>query len=159
MSPEQGTGDRELDGRSDIYSLGAVAYYLLTGRPPSDGQGGITVMIAHARDPVVPPSRVRADIPEELDRVVLLFRDVREVLESRWEIRQRLWIVLVSIGCGLIGPLALFPPQSCRTGTRRLHSGGKRVHSLRHRPAPPSSPRKQTREPAMKPWKQTRSAC
>ena len=41
--------------------------------------------------------------------VVLLFRDVRGALESRWEIRQRLWIVLVSIGCGLIGPLALWP--------------------------------------------------
>ena len=34
---------------------------------------------------------------------------MREVLESRWEIRQRLRIVLVSIGCGLIGPLALWP--------------------------------------------------
>jgi eukaryotic-like serine/threonine-protein kinase len=71
MSPEQATGGRELDGRSDIYSLGAVAYFLLTGRPPFEGEGGIAVMIAHARDPVVPPSRVRADIPEDLERVVL----------------------------------------------------------------------------------------
>ena len=55
MSPEQATGGRELDERSDIYSLGAVAYYLLTGRPPFDGRDGIGVMIAHARDPVVPP--------------------------------------------------------------------------------------------------------
>ena len=71
MSPEQATGGRELDERSDIYSLGAVAYYLLTGRPPFEGEGGIEVLIAHARDPVVPPSRVRADVPEDLERVVL----------------------------------------------------------------------------------------
>ena len=62
---------RELDERSDIYSLGAVTYYLLTGRAPFDGEDGIGVMIAHARDPVVPPSRVHAGIPEDLERVVL----------------------------------------------------------------------------------------
>ena len=71
MSPEQATGGRELDERSDIYSLGAVAYYLLTGRPPFEGESGLTVMIAHARDPVVPPSRVVPGIPEDLERVVL----------------------------------------------------------------------------------------
>ena len=48
-----------------------MAYYLLTGRPPFDGGDGIGVMIAHARDPVVPPSRDRAGIPEDLERVVL----------------------------------------------------------------------------------------
>jgi serine/threonine-protein kinase len=71
MSPEQATGGRKLDERSDIYSLGAVAYYLLTGRPPFEGEGGIAVLIAHARDPVIPPSRVRPDIPGDLERVVL----------------------------------------------------------------------------------------
>jgi serine/threonine-protein kinase len=71
MSPEQATGARELDERSDIYSLGAVAYSLLTGRPPFEGEGGIAVLIAHARDPVMPPSQVRAGIPEDLERVVL----------------------------------------------------------------------------------------
>ncbi len=71
MSPEQAKGDHELDGRSDIYSLGAVAYYLLTGRPPFDGVDGIGLLIAHARDPVVPPSQIRADIPEDLEGVVL----------------------------------------------------------------------------------------
>jgi eukaryotic-like serine/threonine-protein kinase len=71
MSPEQVRGGRELDGRSDLYSLGAVAYYLLTGRPPFDGEDGIGVMIAHAHDPVAPPSRGRADVPEDLEGVVL----------------------------------------------------------------------------------------
>ncbi len=71
MSPEQAKGGHELDGRSDIYSLGAVAYYLLTGRPPFQADGRTAVLIAHARDPVEPPSRVRPGIPEDLERVVL----------------------------------------------------------------------------------------
>jgi hypothetical protein len=71
MSPEQAAASRELDERSDIYSLGAVAYFLLTGQPPFKGEDGIAVMIAHARDPVVPPSQVRPGIPDDLDRVVL----------------------------------------------------------------------------------------
>ena len=72
MAPEQVMGGgRVVDERSDLYALGAVAYFLLTGRPPFDGENGIGVMIAHARDPVVPPSRDRADVPEDLERVVL----------------------------------------------------------------------------------------
>jgi serine/threonine-protein kinase len=71
MSPEQAMAGRQLDERSDIYSLGAVAYYLLTGRPPFEAGGGLGVMFAHVYDPVVPPSRVCPTIPEDLERVVL----------------------------------------------------------------------------------------
>jgi serine/threonine protein kinase len=70
-SPEQARGDRELDRRSDIYSLGAVAYHLLTGRPPFHGTGGIAVLVAHARAPVVPPSKILLGIPLDLERVVV----------------------------------------------------------------------------------------
>ncbi|SIO31288.1 serine/threonine protein kinase [Singulisphaera sp. GP187] len=71
MSPEQARGGQELDERTDIYSLGAVAYFLLTGRPPFDEPDEIGVIIAHARDPVIPPAQVCAGIPEDVDRVVL----------------------------------------------------------------------------------------
>jgi eukaryotic-like serine/threonine-protein kinase len=71
MSPEQATAGGAIDERSDIYSLGAVAYFLLTGRPPFDGEDGIEVLTALARDPVVPPSLVDARIPQDLERVVL----------------------------------------------------------------------------------------
>ena len=71
MSPEQAMGQQELDERSDIYSLGAVAYYLLTGQPPFDDVGAIGVMIAHARDPVVSLSEVNPAIPGDLERVVM----------------------------------------------------------------------------------------
>jgi serine/threonine-protein kinase len=72
LAPEQVmSGGRVVDQRSDLYALGAVAYYLLTGRPPFEGGDGIGVMVAHARDPVVPPSQLRADVPEDLEQVVL----------------------------------------------------------------------------------------
>jgi tRNA A-37 threonylcarbamoyl transferase component Bud32 len=71
MSPEQAMGETEPDARSDIYSLGAVAYYLLTGKPPFAGDKAMRVIMAHATDPVIAPSFHRADIPADLEQVVL----------------------------------------------------------------------------------------
>ena len=71
MAPEQATADRSLDARADIYALGAMMYYSLTGQPPFQGDTAFAVMIAHSRDPVVPPSQVRPDVPHDLEEVVL----------------------------------------------------------------------------------------
>jgi hypothetical protein len=72
MAPEQATGDRSLDGRADIYALGCMLYFVLTGQPPFIGATGLEVMMAHARDPVVPPGQLRPDIPAELEEIVLV---------------------------------------------------------------------------------------
>jgi serine/threonine-protein kinase len=71
IAPEQVTGDREPDCRSDIYSLGAVGYYLLCGRPPFEGDRPVKVMFAHAYEEVVPPSKHRPEIPTDVERVIL----------------------------------------------------------------------------------------
>ncbi len=71
MSPEQCAGDRELDGRSDLYSLGAVAYYMMTGQPPFSGPTTPVVMMKQVTEHVVPPSNLRAGIPGDLERIVL----------------------------------------------------------------------------------------
>ena len=73
MSPEQATRRlADVDARSDIYSLGAVAYFLLTGQPAvRAATTPMDVMIAHARDEVVPPSGCQPDVPADLERVVL----------------------------------------------------------------------------------------
>jgi serine/threonine-protein kinase len=71
MSPEQAAGKDDLDGRSDIYSLGAVAYYLLTGQPPFARDTAMQILLAHAYEPVVPPADLRPGIPADLQAVVL----------------------------------------------------------------------------------------
>jgi eukaryotic-like serine/threonine-protein kinase len=71
MSPEQARGSADIDGRSDIYSLGAVGYFLTTGRPPFDGHSPWRVMTAHIHDQIVPPAQLRPDLPAELEAVLI----------------------------------------------------------------------------------------
>ena len=71
MAPETATGDSEPDARSDIYSLGCVAYYLLTGSPPFPGDQPIKVLMAHASQVAPKLSDVSAGVPHDLERVIL----------------------------------------------------------------------------------------
>jgi eukaryotic-like serine/threonine-protein kinase len=71
MSPEQAEGVARPDGRSDIYSLGAVAYFLLTGRPPFEELSALKLLFAHVHQPVRPLAEVRPGIPADLEGVVL----------------------------------------------------------------------------------------
>ncbi len=71
MSPEQAAGKPHVDVRSDIYSVGGVAYFLLTGQPPFARETAMQMLLAHAYEPVVPPSRVRPGVPDDLEAVVL----------------------------------------------------------------------------------------
>ncbi len=71
MSPEQASGSERLDCRSDIYSLGGVAYFLLTGQPPFVRDRPIQLILAHAHEPVRPLTDLRAEVPADLQAVVL----------------------------------------------------------------------------------------
>jgi len=70
MSPEQGLG-KELDSRSDIYSLGVVLYEMVTGRQPYKAETPMAVIIKHINDPLPPPRTVNPAVPEPVERVVL----------------------------------------------------------------------------------------
>ncbi|HVS38641.1 MAG TPA: serine/threonine-protein kinase [Gemmataceae bacterium] len=71
MAPEQATGREDLDGRSDIYGVGGVAYFLLTGVPPFVKDTAMEMMLAHAYEAPRPPSELRPDIPRDLEEVIL----------------------------------------------------------------------------------------
>ena len=71
MSPEQATGDYEPDSRSDVYSLGAVLFFLLTGKPPFEDDKPLKIMIKHAHDAPPRPTELRPDLPADLENVVL----------------------------------------------------------------------------------------
>ena len=70
MSPEQAAG-LKLDGRTDVYSLGGVGYFLLTGRPPFEGKTAWRVMLAHTKDTLTPPSHWNPSIPKDLEAVLM----------------------------------------------------------------------------------------
>ncbi len=70
MSPEACNGTR-VDARSDIYSVGAVLYFLLTGAPPFQAATGAAVMLAHVSEEPELPSTKGVRVPRDLERVVM----------------------------------------------------------------------------------------
>jgi serine/threonine-protein kinase len=72
MSPEQAAGERTIDGRSDLYSLGIVAYQMLAGEPPFVAGSTPAMLVKHISERPIPVQQRRADMPEDLARSVML---------------------------------------------------------------------------------------
>ena len=70
MPPEQALG-REVDHRGDLYSLGALIYEMVAGRPPFPGDDTVQVIFSHIHDMPVALSQVRPDCPSQLETIVL----------------------------------------------------------------------------------------
>jgi len=71
ISPEQAAGDPNIDQRSDIYSLGCMAYELLAGKAPFDGRTSQRTLVAHLTEKVTPLAQVRPDVPPALADLVM----------------------------------------------------------------------------------------
>jgi eukaryotic-like serine/threonine-protein kinase len=72
MSPEQAAGDREIDGRSDLYALGIVAYQMLAGEPPFIAGSTPAMLVKHISERPTPIEQRRTDCPVDLARAVML---------------------------------------------------------------------------------------
>jgi eukaryotic-like serine/threonine-protein kinase len=92
LSPETASGD-PVDGRSDLYSLGCVAYWMLTGRQVFEAENVIQMIARHLQSTPVPPSQLSDEpIPAQLDAIVLacLAKRPADRPASAWELADRL---------------------------------------------------------------------
>jgi len=95
MSPEQASGETDLDRRADLYSLGCVLFEMLTGRPPFVGTSMTKIMIAHVQER--PPSVCSSckGAPAELDRAVrrALAKDPADRFQTAGEFLEALELI------------------------------------------------------------------
>jgi len=72
MSPEQAAGERDIDGRSDLYSLGILGYQMLVGEPPFMASSTPAILVKHISERPVPIEQRRADVPVDLGRAIMI---------------------------------------------------------------------------------------
>ena len=113
MSPEQATGDRQLDGRSDVYSLGCVLYEMLTGEPPHTGSSMQAVIARLLTDTPTNVRTLRPRVPEHVASAVMTALEKLPV--DRWPSAQAFAAALER------PPGAADRPRSRRSNGRPLH--------------------------------------
>jgi eukaryotic-like serine/threonine-protein kinase len=83
MSPEQAGGSSEIDGRTDIYSLGVVLFEALTGRPPFSAASAAAVLDMQQHAPPPELRKLRRDVPRQLSDAVM--KSLSKAREGRWQ--------------------------------------------------------------------------
>jgi len=88
MAPEQAAADKHIDHRADIYAVGALAYELLTGRPPFTGTTPQEVLAAHVTRAADPVTQHRQTVPPQLAQLVM--RCLEKKPADRWQTAEEL---------------------------------------------------------------------
>jgi eukaryotic-like serine/threonine-protein kinase len=117
LSPEQARGER-VDARSDIYSTGCVAYELMTGRPPFQGDSPVAIAYQHVREEPIPLTQLDPQIPQWADAITMkaLAKDPNLRYQSATEMR-------ADIQRALQGMPVAAPTMAMNAGTQVLQGG------------------------------------
>jgi beta-lactam-binding protein with PASTA domain/tRNA A-37 threonylcarbamoyl transferase component Bud32 len=119
LSPEQARG-APVTASSDLYSVGIVLYEMLTGKVPFSGDSAIEIAMKHLNEAPKPPSKIRPEVPEELDHVVL--RALSKAPEDRYQSAEEFAEDLHRVEAGL--PLA---PETSEAATALLAAPGATI--------------------------------
>ncbi len=111
MSPEQVDGV-EADQRSDIYSLGAILYEMLTGKQPYGGESSLSIALKHKTDPAPDPKKLNEQVPEELSRVVM--KCMAKDKKQRYETAEKLLDELTEVEEGITSSELVIPKKKPR---------------------------------------------
>lgn len=101
LSPEQALGV-EVDARSDLFSLGALLYECIAGKPPFDGGSKIEICAKVIRDDPSPPSKFNSDVNSRLDRITL--KALAKKPEARYQSADEFFAELQSVRTDLRSP-------------------------------------------------------
>ena len=135
MSPEQAAGEREIDGRSDLYSLGIVAYQMLAGELPFNAPTVAGILMKQITEPAPDIRRARPDVPEDLALAVA--RCLEKDPENRWPTADALRRALESRTVTGYRPTG----TSWRAGAARSGTGGQRPPTNANRRPLTANPR------------------
>lgn len=140
MSPEQALGDTKLDARSDLYSMGAVLFQMLTGAPPFEGETSQEIVAKHIADPPPAPMAVNPKVPQWLSDAVV--RSLAKRPSERFQSTAEMLGVLEQ-GMASMPPLAVSRAQAAAAAgaTVKIESGQRRAATASEVPvAAPASP-------------------
>ncbi|HEX5633859.1 MAG TPA: protein kinase, partial [Gemmatimonadales bacterium] len=127
MAPEQAAGDKDVDGRADLYAVGAMLYEMLTGTPPFTGPNARTILTRSLTEMPKPVSQVRPGVPEVLDS--LLQRALAKGMDERFQTAEQFVAAMDAIrgtptSLGAIPAIA--PPATMVTEAVPARTGLKR---------------------------------
>ncbi len=134
MSPEQAAGEKEIDGRSDLYSLGIVAYQMCIGQPPFSAPTVAGILMKQITEPAPMVSDSRDDIPEDL--TLAIARCLEKDPENRWPTADALRRSLESRSAGGYQPTGTgFKAAARMTGQAARRDSGTRGSTGTRRPS------------------------